>query len=340
MKKLTFALLFVLTIAGVSAASAVDYFHTDWETARKAARKQDKPLYVHFTTDWCTWCRKIEDDVYRDKEGKAALKPFVPVSLDCTQRGKSGKELKQARENIELMKQWGGGGYPFLVQVTADGTVFNSWSGYQPLPQFKQELKGALGALKDFRAFEEKAKSADRDSYEFNLQAMKVYSGVQKHGQALKAAKRVLQLDPDNKQGNAARAAMTRFESLQALGKQSQLQDALKQVQKYDPENKKGLWEKSASAYALTTLRNARSTSPDQRKKSFKRSIDVLQDLTEQDFELNQPQRNHYFLGILYAQAGQQNEAVKTLQEAVAIDPDSREAKFIKETISRLKKNR
>ena len=84
MKATWIALLTVLLIAGgvlmslPSGASAKDHgFHTSWDAARKAARKEGKPLYVHFTTTWCGWCRKIEDEVYAHKEGREALKAFI-----------------------------------------------------------------------------------------------------------------------------------------------------------------------------------------------------------------------------------------------------------------------
>ena len=81
--------LLLLTLLAMSsslfAAGAVPGFHTDYDTALAEAKKLDKPLYIHFTTDWCSWCRKIENDIYKKAKGKAALKPFVAVSLNCTE---------------------------------------------------------------------------------------------------------------------------------------------------------------------------------------------------------------------------------------------------------------
>lgn len=338
MKKLMLACLFVLVVPSLTATTGVDYFHSDWEVAKKAAEQQGKPIYVHFTTEWCGWCRRIEEDVYQNPEGKKALEPFVPVSLDCTVRDKEGQELQEARANKKLMQKWGGQGYPYLVQVTPEGVVFNSWSGYQPVPRFTEELKGALKSLEQFQAFQEKAKTADPDSYGFNVEAMEVYSGVQQHEKALDAAGKVLELDPDNQRNNAAQAAMIRMQSLQKLGKSDQVHQALQRVQQFDPNNEKGLWEKATLAYASGKLRSARTTPPAERSKGFQRAIAALENLTGADAELEQAQRSHLFLGILYAHKGSKQKAVSTLEDAAAIDPDTRQAQYIQRILDQLKK--
>ncbi|RPI59478.1 MAG: DUF255 domain-containing protein, partial [Planctomycetaceae bacterium] len=65
-------------------------FKTTYADAMAAAKSADKPMYLHFTTTWCGWCRKIEKDVYATEAGKKALADFVPATLDCT-LDKAGK---------------------------------------------------------------------------------------------------------------------------------------------------------------------------------------------------------------------------------------------------------
>ena len=57
-------LLVALCAAGTVAARAADVkdFHKSWDTARKAAEAAGKPIFLHFTADGCTWCRKIEGE--------------------------------------------------------------------------------------------------------------------------------------------------------------------------------------------------------------------------------------------------------------------------------------
>jgi len=115
--------------------------------AREQARQTGKPIFIHFTTDWCGWCRKIERDVYGSAQGAQALTDFIPVSLDCTVRGKQGQALAAAQANKRLMDEYGGRGYPFLVVLAPDGTLLHKFSGYRPVGQFVEELNQARQKL-------------------------------------------------------------------------------------------------------------------------------------------------------------------------------------------------
>ncbi len=337
MRKLSIVLLMMVAVPFVQAGTGVEYFHSDWDRARKIAKKKGKPLYVHFTTEWCGWCRKIENEVYKSKKGKKALKPFVPVSLDCTVKNKKGKELQQAKENKKLQSRWGGSGYPYLVQVTADGEVFNSWSGYKPVDAFTQELKKALSNLKELKQFEKEAKSADRDSYQFNVKAMKIYRSMKANKKAQKAASQVLKLDPENKKGNNAQAALIRMEGLQKSRKWGEARGYLQKVSKYDPENSKGQWEKATRRFTVGMFRHARMMSPDSRQKNLGFATNMYKKLIDTGSELQKPQLARYFLGMLYGQQGKQKKGIEMLKKAVAVDPQSRMGRRIKKMLQKVK---
>ena len=85
---------------GAVHAADVKDFHTTYAGAVQAAKAQGKPLYLHFTTTWCGWCRKIEKDIYASPEGKKMLKNFVAASLDCTvPRGQ--KPTAEVQRNLD-----------------------------------------------------------------------------------------------------------------------------------------------------------------------------------------------------------------------------------------------
>jgi len=63
MKKIAMMLLAVGMLAAAAPAADVEGFQTRWAAAKKVAEAQNKPLFLHVTTTWCGWCRKIEDDV-------------------------------------------------------------------------------------------------------------------------------------------------------------------------------------------------------------------------------------------------------------------------------------
>ena len=127
-------------------AITIEGFARTYADAQKAAKAQDKPMYLHFTTTWCGWCRKIEHDCYAMDEGKKALAGFSPASLDCTvAQGKTAEG--EVKTNLELMQKFGGKGYPFIVILTPDGELVHSWAGYLPLEAFQKESQGIAGDI-------------------------------------------------------------------------------------------------------------------------------------------------------------------------------------------------
>ena len=201
--------LLLLTLLAMSsslfAAGAVPGFHTDYDTALAEAKKLDKPLYIHFTTDWCSWCRKIENDIYKKAKGKAALKPFVAVSLNCTEG-----EPKVAAYKT-LMKKYGMGGYPALVMITPDETLLSKFSGYVKMPEFKVELAKALTNRKkitEFKAYEAKADTA---STEFLNKAMTFYFDMGDSAKSLTYANALVKADPKGEDKNAKALALRTY---------------------------------------------------------------------------------------------------------------------------------
>lgn len=316
-------------------AADVEGFHKTWGEAKKAAEAANKPIYLHFTTTWCGWCRRIEKDVYASPEGKEALKPFVAASLDCTvPRGQ--QPSGQAKQNLDLMRDWGGGGYPFLVMVAPDGAVLNSFSGYKPVPAFKAEMTKALDTWKEYRAFESEAAKADTKSYEHNAKAMRLYAKVQKWDRAAAAAEKVLQLDPKDEKGRAAEAAGVLLNVAQARGDDQKAQAALALIKKHDPRNDKGLLETSVFRYALGTFQDSRRLPSAERNKRLAKAIAALADLTSAGVKLSDAQNDYHLLGFLHSVVGEKDKARAALQKALAADPNSRAAATIRKRIEQL----
>lgn len=82
MRRFLFMFLIILTMAAAAhAASGIDWrSHGD---AMPEASKTDKPVVIHFTADWCTWCTKMKKETYTDPEVARLLKDeFVTAMVN------------------------------------------------------------------------------------------------------------------------------------------------------------------------------------------------------------------------------------------------------------------
>lgn len=337
MKKLIAVVLTVTVFAGLAQAAAVEGFLTSWSAAQKAAKAQNKPVFLHFTTTWCGWCRKIENDIYKKDEGKEAMKDFVPASLDCTRRGRKGDALKAATANNKLMGKYGGGGYPFLAIVTHDGVVLNTFSGYKPMPAFKAELAKAKKVFKEYGEFQKYAATADKNSYEYNLRAMKTYSALSAWDQALAAAEKIKKLDPQNKKGDRAAANLAILSGASAKGDEAGLKAAVGEIRKLDAENAKGLLEKALIEQAEMHFRLARTRDQAVRKKNLQANLQVLTDLTGAGKKLKDPQNAYFLLARAHSVLGDNAKTVSALEKALQADPKSKIAPRLRQLIKRFK---
>ncbi len=310
MKKLATSFVIAMVLAGViamiltntSSGAEVEGFYQNFAKAKKEAKKLDKPLFLHFTTTWCGWCRKIENDIYRNKEGKKALEGFVRASLDCTvPNGK--RPSGQKKINLDLMAKYGGSGYPFLVMVTADGVLLNSFAGYKPMAPFKKELEKATVNLEAYKAFKAYAAKADKKSYEYNEKALDFYGKVGAWDKAAKAA------------------------------------DAIeKQVREKDPKNKKGLlekvlWAKASNYYQRSTSAKSKIAMLD----NVRKIVETLKELTLKAQKLSKGSDVYSLLGFSQAELRQFEDAIATFEKLLTITPKGAQAERIKQMINKLK---
>jgi tetratricopeptide (TPR) repeat protein len=326
-------------LAGAAAAGDFDYFHRNYADAEKVARKEGKPLYLHFTTIWCGWCRRIENDIYKQPEGKKALSPFVCATLDCTvPRGQ--RPTGTAAFNQNLMRKYGGGGYPFLVIVTVEGDVLHTILGYKPMAPFKEELAKAAENFRKLKAFRAYAAKADKSSYEYNAKALECYSALGSWRKAAAAAATVKKLDPQFKKG---RAALASFALLVAAGSadESRIAALENEVIRHDPKNAEGYLEKVLLARASRLYRSAAQSADEARKKAgMQQAIDAISLLLKKAEKLSDRANVYGYLGWLNMKAGKNEEAIAAMEKAIKLDPNGRLAAMLKQLIEQMKRAR
>ena len=102
-----------------------------FEDGLKRAKVENKPLMVHFTADWCSWCKKLEAEAFKNNEVILLSKGFVPVRVDCDKEGEIAKKF-QIR------------GLPTIFFISPEGNVIHQVIGYRSTEAFLSEMKTAL----------------------------------------------------------------------------------------------------------------------------------------------------------------------------------------------------
>jgi protein disulfide-isomerase len=95
-------------------------WHTNYEQALAAAKKDNKPVMMFFTgSDWCGWCIKLKDEVFSKPEWKTWAKGVVLMELDFPRAKEQTAEMKA--QNVKLRDALKIRGYPTVVFVNHEG---------------------------------------------------------------------------------------------------------------------------------------------------------------------------------------------------------------------------
>lgn len=104
---------------------------TDLEAAKAQAARENKPILVNFSgSDWCYWCKKLDQEVFEKPVFEEYVaQTFVPVVLDFPRKNPLPPE--QSRKNREAARNYGVQGFPTILLLNAEGKVLAK-TGYQP----------------------------------------------------------------------------------------------------------------------------------------------------------------------------------------------------------------
>jgi protein disulfide-isomerase len=94
---------------------------TDYAAALRQAKAEKKKVFLFFTgSDWCGWCKKLDQEILSTQEFKAyAREGLVLVKLDFPKSIQQSAQLKAA--NQKLAQQYKIEGYPTVIVLNGDG---------------------------------------------------------------------------------------------------------------------------------------------------------------------------------------------------------------------------
>jgi thiol:disulfide interchange protein len=121
------------TGSGHAAAGASSVaWERDLTVALGRADNEGKVVMVDFYTDWCGWCKKLDETTLADPAVQSTLKRMVAVKLDAERGGRRDA----ARYNVE--------GFPTVLFLNSKGVEVGRIPGYLPPAEFLEELRGVL----------------------------------------------------------------------------------------------------------------------------------------------------------------------------------------------------
>jgi len=160
--KIIFTLLTLLaSVFYCSAQGQVEFFQGTWEEAFTKAAKEEKHVFVDSFTDWCYWCKVMDNETFTDPEIAAYLNAeFVPIKVDM-EKGFGVKVAMKYRVKA----------FPSLLYFNPQGELLEKQTGYE------RENPKFLDHLQEIRA-DKRAQPYSFASQDFNLEYPDFVEGV------------------------------------------------------------------------------------------------------------------------------------------------------------------
>ena len=149
-----------LVVLAVGACAASNDWEDDFEKAKKEAAETGRPILIDFSgSDWCSWCIRLDQEVFsKSAFKKYAKKELVVFLADFPHRKKLPK--KTAEQNERLRKTYRVTGFPTVLLVDPDGKLIAK-TGYQE-GGAKAYVKHLEELLKDYERPEPKVAKETR----------------------------------------------------------------------------------------------------------------------------------------------------------------------------------
>lgn len=149
-------LLFPILLSATP-SEGVEFFTGSWTELLKAARQQNKLIFVDVYTDWCGPCKRMDKEVFILPEvGQVYNELFINYKLNA-----------EKGEGIQLAKEYAIKAYPTYLYLDADGNVVDRTGDYQESANFIRSghkaaaLKDKMGNLGEM---EKRFRKGERDT--------------------------------------------------------------------------------------------------------------------------------------------------------------------------------
>jgi thioredoxin-related protein/predicted aspartyl protease len=166
MKMMTRMVLLIVFVLGVVSSAWAIEWEKDIQVAMLKAKDSNKPVMVDFSTEWCTWCKKLDKEVYTAPDVNKLADNFISVKVDC------GKDKTACTK-------YGLRGYPTIIFFNSEGVRNETVVGYRDAETFAGIMSKVLDMTQKPVVAEEKPAAVavavskkERAPGEFELQGI------------------------------------------------------------------------------------------------------------------------------------------------------------------------
>ena len=119
-----------------------------YDEGLEKAKKENKHIFIDFTTAWCGYCKKMEKEAFADSTVIGLLNnDFVAVRVDGDSKNKLDIDGYIITEKDLSRKEYAVTGYPTFWFLKSDGSKLAREVGYRPT----EWVVGALNFVKDYK---------------------------------------------------------------------------------------------------------------------------------------------------------------------------------------------
>lgn len=108
---------------------------TNWEEVIAKATLDNKYIMVDLSTEWCSWCKVMDKQHFRDPEILSLMTPKLNSYMLDAERDSIGQLLKL---------KYGIASYPSFLFFTPNGEYLETWHGSMPKEYWIQYIKDSI----------------------------------------------------------------------------------------------------------------------------------------------------------------------------------------------------
>ncbi|MGH1386691.1 thioredoxin family protein [Kordia sp.] len=151
MKKLLFLAVFFIGFSAIAQEDVKLNWLTDFDKAKKIAKKSNKPILIYFTgSDWCPPCKMLKEDFFYTEKFKEKAKDFVLVMADFPRRIDIITD-EQRQENTKLANKYNTKNkFPNIVAVDHKGKKIDNITSYNMMRDTNRHYKFLEKILKNY----------------------------------------------------------------------------------------------------------------------------------------------------------------------------------------------